>query len=235
MPFFGAVILYVCEVTYRLYMKVLFTCLDKHTARLKIFIAEQQSGSNTPKTNFRWSTRPGSGIPQSKMSPGLPFHTSLLCLSSPLALFSALSSPVDIQWIVVPFFQFAVQVTPFHNGAVLGGWWVGRSSSPGQVRRGLITFQCCFSTLCKEQSVLISIDYRRMLIHCHADGMQTEWERRQLTLLTASCLQQTSNFKKIVGFLLPSWSEILSVQSVKWNILTNWFCIYYLGTWIIRT
>ena len=54
------------------------------------------------------------------------------------------------------------------------GRGVGRSSGPGQVRREPITFQCCFSTLCKEQSGLISIDYRRMLIQCHADRLQRE-------------------------------------------------------------
>lgn len=80
----------------------------------------------------------------------------------------SLSSPLEIQRIVVPLFQFAHHVTSFHNALPQG--IVGRQEqSPGQVRRELITFQCCFSTLCKEQSVLISIDYRRMLIHCHAD------------------------------------------------------------------
>lgn len=184
-----------------------------NATRWKIFIAEQQSGSNTPKTNFRWSARPGSGIPQSKMSPGLPFPTSLLCLSFPLALCSALSSPVDIQWIVVPFFQFAVQVTPFHNGAVLGGWWVGRSSSPGHVRRGLITFQCCFSTLCKEQSVLISIDYRRMLIQCHADGLQRQNESVASLRYWQHHVSSRQICSKIVGFFcLPNLKSSLNNQ-----------------------
>lgn len=140
---------------------------------------------------------------QNVTRPPLP-HLLTFCLSFPLAFCSALSSPVDIQRIVVPFFQFAVQVTLLHNGAVLGGWWVGRSSSPGQVRRGLITFQCCFSTLCKEQSVLISIDYRRMLIQCHTDGLQRQNES------VAS---------------LRYWQHHVSIRQITLRRLLDFYCL----------
>lgn len=48
----------------------------------------------------------------------------------------------------------------------------GGGSSPGRVRRGPITFRCCFSALCKEQSALIAADCRRILIQRRraADG-----------------------------------------------------------------
>lgn len=134
-----------------------------NTSRWQIYIAQQQSGSDTPKINFRPLTRPGPGIPQSKMSQGLPFHTSLLLLSPSSSLFcpqlshghsTNCSSSLSIcqPCYLVP------QCT------ALGESWVGKSSSPGQVRRELITFQCYFSMLCKEQSVLITVDYRRILI-----------------------------------------------------------------------
>ncbi|KAK2897930.1 hypothetical protein Q8A73_014310 [Channa argus] len=88
---------------------------------------------------------------------------------------STLSSPVDIQRIVVPLLSFNLPtMLPRSTMCCPGGSWPGRSSGPGQVRRELITFQCCFSTLCKEQSVLITVDYRRMLIQCHAEGLQRE-------------------------------------------------------------
>ncbi|XP_067384069.1 uncharacterized protein tafa5l isoform X1 [Channa argus] len=90
---------------------------------------------------------------------------------------STLSSPVDIQRIVVPLLSFNLPtMLPRSTMCCPGGSWPGRSSGPGQVRRELITFQCCFSTLCKEQSVLITVDYRRMLIQCHAEGLQRESE-----------------------------------------------------------
>lgn len=85
-----------------------------NTTRWQIFIAEQQSGSDTPKTNSRLLTRTGAGIPHSQMSPALPFHTSLLSLP-PLPFCCALSSPMEIQQIVVSLFQFANHVTSFHN------------------------------------------------------------------------------------------------------------------------
>lgn len=84
------------------------------------------------------------------------------------------------------------------------GSWVGRSCGLGQVRRELITFRCCFSTLSKEQSVLISVDYRRMLIQCHAGRVQRGWERRRQTTFTRL---------KSGSFLLPSSSVIHSALS----------------------
>lgn len=72
--------------------------------------------------------------------------------------FSILNSPVDMQPIVVPLFQFAHHVTMGTMCSHRGGGQAG-AVAPDQVRRELITFRCCFSTLYKEQSVLISVHY----------------------------------------------------------------------------
>lgn len=71
------------------------------------------------------------------------------------------------------------------------------SSSPGHVRREPITFHCCFSTLCKEQSALISGDYRRMLIHyiMQTDCRQRTGESQVFGVFfpqAERCLKQTS-------------------------------------------
>ena len=176
-----------------------------NTTRRQIFIAEQQSGYDTPKTNFRLLTRLGPEIPLSNNVIYLPFYTSLLL---------PLSSPVDFQQIVVPLFQFSDRVAWFHNVLPLGESRGGRSSGPGQVRRELITFQCCFSTLCKEQSELISIDYRRMLIQCHADRLQTLQRRMRAALaftLSPGFLQQTQVIWRLLALYCLSnlWSTFL--------------------------
>lgn len=104
--------------------------------------------------------------------------------------------PTDIQRTVLPLFQFTHHVTPFHNVAPRG-LQVGRSSSPGQVRREPITFQCCFSALCKEQSALISIDSRRMLIQCHTDCLHRD--RAALACrVTAGCLKEGCVFNIVI-------------------------------------
>lgn len=106
MAFYRAVILYVCVVTY---VRVLFSRLDKHHT-MKDLYCRAAVGVWHSKTNFRWLTRPGSGIPFTR-----PPSPHLLTLRLYFPLCSALSSPVDIQRIVVPLFQFADHVTPFHN------------------------------------------------------------------------------------------------------------------------
>lgn len=53
-------------------------------------------------------------LQQNVTRPPFP-HLLTLCLYFLLPLCSALSSPVDIQRIVVPLFQFADHVTLFHN------------------------------------------------------------------------------------------------------------------------
>lgn len=140
-------------------MRGLSSLLDKHHK-----MTEQQLGSDTPKTNFRLLTRPERGTPHSKMSPAslsTPsslFHPQLSCEHSEL-YFRSFDLPTMLPCS-----------TMWRPRGMMGS----RSSSPGQVRRELITFQCCFSTLCKEQSVLIGINYRRMLIQSHADRLQRE-------------------------------------------------------------
>lgn len=126
-----------------------------NTTIWQIFIAEQQSGYDTPKTNFRLLTRPGPGIPHSKMSQGLPFHTSFFpSLFRPQLSGGHSTNCSSSLSICRPCYLVPQCAAP------PGDRGVGRSSGLGQVRRELITFQCCFSTLCKEQSELISIDYR---------------------------------------------------------------------------
>lgn len=165
-----AVILYVCVVTY---IRVVFSRLDKHPEMTDLYcgaaVGVWHSKDQFQTVNKAWTRNTSQ---QNVTRP--PFSTPPCSPSPPLC--SALSSPVDVQRIVVPLFQFADHVTSFHNVLPPGGSRLGRSSGPGQVRREPITFQCCFSTLCKEQSVLISVDYRRMLIQCHADRLQRENE-----------------------------------------------------------
>lgn len=156
------------------------------------------------------------------MSPGLPYHTSLLSFFPTPSVFQPqlscghsmnCSSSLSIFRLCYPAPQCAAP----------GGWWLGWISGPCQVRRELITFQCCFNTLCKEQSVLISIDYRWMLIQCHADRLQRENE--SITrILTVWFLQQTNIFKR--NFYCTSLSVNLSLQLMNWNIFVDiklWF------------
>lgn len=62
-----------------------------------------------------------------------------------------------------------------HNVPPQGDDGEAGSSSPGHVRREPITFHCCFSTLCKEQSALISAGLQANANSLyHADRLQAE-------------------------------------------------------------
>lgn len=165
---YRAVIFRVCVLTY---IRVLFSWLDKHREMTDLYcraaVGVWHSKDQFQTVNKAWTrntsqqnvTRPPSPhlltLPPSLFSPQLSCGHSTNCSSS-----LSICRPCYL----VP------------QCAAPRGLWVGRSSGPGQVRREPITFQCGFSALCKEQSVLISVDYRRMLIQCHADRLQRENE-----------------------------------------------------------
>lgn len=111
-----------------------------------------------------------------------------------------------------------------------GGGQTG-AAAPARSTESPITFQCCFSALCKEQSVLISMDSRRMLIQCHTDSLQRETEAALACRLTAGCLQQISERRLVDFFFYYSnlstpynlWTENLLIFKNYYFILHLWF------------
>lgn len=110
-----AVIFYVCVVTY---IRVLFSRLDKHHKMTDLYCREAvgvwHSKDQFQTVNKAWTRNT---LQQNVTGPPFP-HLLTLPLSR------SLSSPVDIQRIVVPLFQFADHVTSFHS--VLPRGIVGR-------------------------------------------------------------------------------------------------------------
>lgn len=97
----------VCVLTY---IRVLFSWLDKHRKMTDLYcraaVGVWHSKDQFQTVNKAWTRN------TSQQNVTRPPSPHLLTLPP---LCSALSSPVDIQRIVVPLFQFADRVTSFHN------------------------------------------------------------------------------------------------------------------------
>lgn len=125
-------------------------------------MTKQHSESGSAKANFRRFTRP-----HSEMSAILPSHTSVCAAPT-------LPGTHGELWALSFNLTPPPPPLPFPQCGAPGGPRVGRSSSPGRVRRELITFGRSFSPLCKEQSALISVHSRRMLIQCQTDSPSSD-------------------------------------------------------------
>ena len=104
---YRAVIFRVCVLTC---IRVLFSWLDKHSEMTDLYCRAAagvwHSKDQFQTVNKAWTRN------TSQQNVTRPPSPHLLTLPP---LCSALSSPVDIQRIVVPLFQFADHVTSFHN------------------------------------------------------------------------------------------------------------------------